>query len=67
MKENQSYIERRECKFYSVVLKEFELHGKVFKPGQLITYKEASELIECLSNLGRITTKEAIYPKLETK
>ncbi len=30
---------------YAVVTKEFELHGKVWKPGQVIRYKEVNDLI----------------------
>lgn len=40
---------------YALVVKEFELHGKTWKPGQVIRYKEVNDLILNLYKMKAIT------------
>ena len=56
------YQDKKEHKFYSVVLKDFELHGKSYKAGTFVPYDEISYLIENMQAVGIISP-----PRLETK
>lgn len=52
-----SIMERPELeqKTFCVVQKEFILHGREYKVGEIISFKEANELTNTLSNLNMIT------------
>ena len=53
---------KKEHKFYAVVLKPFELHGRSFKPGEMVPFDEISYLIDNMLSAQLIS-----QPYLETK
>lgn len=54
----QNYIpmdnSKREYKTLTIVTKEFTLHGREYKVGEMISYKEANELTRTMEELDLI-------------